>query len=205
MSKSFDEMSKKELQTAAEFYKVTDKVIALSKEKAEADGKATPKVPTNETYIEVLEGLKSERAKDPEVIAEVDDNEEEPTKVGNAHSSAGKSYAEMTRDFLHTKVPVIITDHDSSTSTEEEIEGKIVNISWGNKRGKETARIALNTSDIQYVKEGALRAMRDVMIPVNLRDKTTRNKRRFGIEITQGWSKEELDRRKKEQALKEKV
>ena len=193
MSKEFSEMTKAELAEMAVLYKVEDKVEELAAERAREAGKGKPKVPSNECYVEVLEGLKAERAEDaPKVEAVV------PGKVGNDHSSKGKTMAKVRRDFLHTKVPVRITDHDNSTSTEEERVGKVINIGWGNKRGKETARIALDAG-VQYVKEGAIQAMRDVKIPVNLKNKTIRDKSRFGIEETVGWDEAELERNKVKQ------
>jgi len=196
MSKEFSEMTKAELAEMAKLYKVEDKVEELAAERAREAGKGRPKIPGNDCYIEVLEGLKAERA--------VDAPKEEVVvagKVGNAHSSKGKTMAQVRSDFLHTKIEVIITDHDNSTSTEEEIEGKIINISWGNKRGKETARIKLNGGP-QYVKEGALRSMETIMIPTNLKTKSLRNKKRFGIEYLPGWSPEKLEAKKLEQKAK---
>jgi len=192
MSK-FEEMTKAELVEVAKLYKVEDQVEDLAAERAREAGKGKPKVPNNDIYIEVLEGLKAERAKDAPAVAEVI-----PGKVGNAHSSKGKTMAQVRRGFLHTKVPVRITDHDNSTSTEEERVGKVINIGWGNKRGKETARIALDAG-VQYVKEGAIQAMRDVKVPVNLKNKTVRDKSRFGIEETVGWDEAELERNKVKQ------
>ena len=191
-TKTFSEMNKKELQEAANFYGVTDKVEELSKSKALDEGKVVPKVPTNDIYIEVLEQVKAERNGDANSSEE---------KVGNSHSSAGLPLSEVQYKYLHDKVPVLITDHDTSVTTEEEVEGRVINISWGNKRGRETARIPLN-SGMQYVKEGALQAMEDIMIPVYLKDKTVRNKKRFGIERTTGWTKEKLEQKIQEQKAK---
>ena len=199
MSKSFTDMNKKELQVAAEFYGVADEIAELSKKQAIADKKAVPKVPTDETYIEVLEALKAERAEDPEVIAEADDSE--PTVIGNAHSSAGKTIAQVREDYSNTKVEVLITDHDTSTSTEEEIEGKVVNISIGNKRGRTTVRVPLNAGK-QYLPERTIALMREIMIPVNLKGSTARTKRRFGIEYTAGWTEEYLAKKIIEQKAK---
>ncbi len=193
MSKEFEEMTKAELVDVAKLYNVEDQVEDLAAERAREAGKGKPKVPNNDIYIEVLEGLKAERAKDAPAVAEVI-----PGKVGNAHSSKGKTMAQVRRGFLHTKIPVRITDHDNSTSTEEERVGKVINIGWGNKRGKETARIALDAG-VQYVKEGAIQAMRDVKVPVNLKNKTVRDKSRFGIEETVGWDEAELERNKVKQ------
>jgi len=192
MSK-FEDMTKAELAEVAKLYKVEDKVEELAAERAREAGKGKPKVPGNDVYIEVLEGLKAERAPTESVVV--------PGKVGNAHSSKGKTLLQVRSDFLHTKLEVIITDHDTSTSTEEEMEGKIVSISWGNKRGKETARIKLNGGP-QYVKEGALRAMETIKLPTNMKDKSTRTKKRFGIDYLAGWTPEKLERMKAAQKLK---
>jgi 23S rRNA U2552 (ribose-2'-O)-methylase RlmE/FtsJ len=197
MSKTFEEMTKAELADVAKLYKVEDKVAELAVERAKEAGKSVPKVPGNDCYIEVLNEVKESRAKEagvkPESKGEV--------KIGNKHSSKGKSLAEIRSDFMHTKVEVIITDHDTSTSTEEELEGRIVNISWGNKRGKETARIKLNGGP-QYVKEGALRAMETILLPTNMKDKSTRNKKRFGIEYLMGWTEEKRLAKIEEQKTK---
>jgi len=195
MSK-FEDMTKAELAEVAKLYKVEDQVEELAAERAREAGKGKPKVPGNDIYIEVLEGLKAERAEDAPV-----EEEKVVDKVGNAHSSKGKTLLQVRSDFLHTKLEVIITDHDTSTSTEEEMEGKIVSISWGNKRGKETARIKLNGGP-QYVKEGALRAMETIKLPTNMKDKSTRTKKRFGIDYLAGWTPDKLERMKAAQKLK---
>jgi hypothetical protein len=197
MSKTFEEMTKAELADVAKLYKVEDKVAELAVERAKEAGKSVPKVPGNDCYIEVLNEIKANRAEEAGVSTEV----EAKAEVGNKHSSKGKSLAEIRSDFMHTKVEVIITDHDTSTSTEEELEGRIVNISWGNKRGKETARIKLNGGP-QYVKEGALRAMETILLPTNMKDKSVRSKKRFGIEYLMGWSEEKLERMKEVQKAK---
>ncbi|RKY55694.1 MAG: hypothetical protein DRP93_02920 [Candidatus Neomarinimicrobiota bacterium] len=184
MSK-FEDMTKAELAEVAKLYKVEDKVEKLAAERAREAGKGKPKVPGNDIYIEVLEGLKAERAEEAPAEAKVG------KKIGNKHSSKGKTLAQVRSDFLHTKVEVIITDHDTSTSVEEELEGRVVNISWGNKRGKETARIKLNGGP-QYVKEGALRAMETIKLSTNLKDKSSRTKKRFGIDYLAGWTEEKL-------------
>ena len=184
MSK-FEDMTKAELAEVAKLYKVEDKVEKLAAERAREAGKGKPKVPGNDIYIEVLEGLKAERAEDAPTEAKVG------KKIGNKYSSKGKTLAQVRSDFLHTKVEVIITDHDTSTSVEEELEGRVVNISWGNKRGKETARIKLNGGP-QYVKEGALRAMETIKLSTNLKDKSSRTKKRFGIDYLAGWTEEKL-------------
>jgi hypothetical protein len=197
MSKTFEEMTKAELADVAKLYKVEDKVAELAVERAKEAGKSVPKVPGNDCYIEVLNEVKESRAKEAGVKPESKDE----VKIGNKHSSKGKSLAEIRSDFMHTKVEVIITDHDTSTSTEEELEGRIVNISWGNKRGKETARIKLNGGP-QYVKEGALRAMETILLPTNMKDKSTRNKKRFGIEYLMGWTEEKRLAKIEEQKTK---
>ena len=170
--KTFTDMTKKELQEVAKLYKLENRIEDLSIQKAKEAEEQVPKVPTNATYVEVLEAYKAEKAIDaPKVDA----------KIGNDCSSSGKSITQVKYDFMHTKIPVIVTDNDNSSSTEEEIEGKIVQISCGNKRGKGTYRIALNAGT-QNVPEVAIRAMRNIKIPVNTKTKSTRTKKRFGIE-----------------------
>jgi len=173
--KTFTDMTKKELQEVAKLYKLENRIEDLSIQKAKDAEEQVPKVPTNATYVEVLEAYKAEKAIDAPKAGDA------PRKIGNECSSSGKSIVQVKRDYMNTKIPVIVTDNDNSSSTEEEIEGKIVQISWGNKRGKETSRIALNAGT-QNIKEGAIRAMRNIKIPVNTKTKSTRTKKRFGIE-----------------------
>jgi len=197
----FKDMNKKELQAAAKLYKLEDDVQALNVAKAKEDDKAVPKEPTNAMYVEILEGykvLKDEEQPADVKAAKAAKESGKAGKIGNQYSSKGQTQVQVRTKFLHTKVAVKITDHDNSTSTEEEKRGRVINIGWGNKRGKETARIPLNAG-VQYVKEGAIKAMESVKIPTHLKTSTIRDKQRFGIEMAQGWDEQMLEKKKAEQ------
>ncbi len=199
MSKEFKDMTKTELQKVAELYKVEDQVVALAIEEAKEAGKAVPKVPTNDTYINVLEAYKADREE------RVDESEKKaPGKIGNAFSSSGDTMIAVKKRYASSKVACIVTDHDNTVSQEEEVEGMTIPVRWGNKQGKFVDTIALH-GKMQYVRQGAIDSIQSIKIPTNLKGSSERTKNRFTVTIVEGWSQDDIDAKTAEQKLKRAV
>jgi len=193
MSKTFEEMNKAELQEVAELYKLTDAV----KEEAEKQGKNVSKIPNN-IYVDILNAFKESKA-------DTDGETKKATEqVGNGTSSAGEPIEVVKRRYARSKGMYIVTDHDNTSSTEEELEGMVVPIRWGNKQGKVVTSIALHGRP-QYVPQGAIDAMAHIKIPTNTKNKSTRTKQRFQVVEVDGWTQEQIDTKIEEQRLKREV
>lgn len=197
MSKTFEEMTKAELQKVAELYKVTDEINDKSKADAIAAEKPVPKVPSNDTYIAVLNAFKDKKAED-------NPTDTNTGTTGNVVSSAGETIEVVKRRFARSKIPCIVTDHDNTRSTEEEIEGLTTPVRWGNKQGKRVSHIALH-GRMQYVEQGAIDAMKYIKMPTNTKTKSTRTKLRFSVSLTEGWTEAQIEAKIQEQKTKQAV
>jgi len=167
MSKTFEEMTKAELQKAAELYKVTEKVEELSKEEAIAADKPVPKVPTNETYIKVLNAFKDEKDEEVGMKAE----EGEPVR-----NKPAKSAAQVRKDFAMTKENVTVTDHNNNQTTDEELEDLLIPVRWGNKSGRYTDHIPVHGQPT-HVRAGALDILKQATMTLNQKNKSGRRER----------------------------
>ena len=54
----------------------------------------------------------------------------------------------------------------------------------------------------QYVRNGAIEAMKTMLIPTNSESSTTRVKKRFSITEVEGWDQDRIDALKEQQKLK---
>ncbi len=196
--KSFEEMTKAELQKVAKLYKVEDKVSELAKKEAEENGASVPKVPTNAQYITVLEGFKDERTE--EATAEGIPVAGKPGKVGNAHSSAGKTIKQVKADEAKTKERVEIVDHNNNQTTEEEDEAILVRVSYGNKQGRKHVHVPPR-GNASFVQAGAIPVLEQASMPVNLKNKSG-SKKRFAVSRTTPVTEAELSQLADEQAAK---
>ena len=178
--KAYEDMTKTELQKTAAIYKVEDKVLARAKEEAIEAKKPVPKVPTNDTYIAVLNEH-----------AEANPIEDEESEVGNSVSSSGENLEEIQKRHMQTKVRVTITDHDTNTSTEEELEDRVISIRYGNKRGRFTDHIPVHGNPT-HVRQAALDALKNVKATVN-KAKSSSVRERFKIAEAPPVTQEELD------------
>lgn len=189
--KEYSEMIKAELEAEIEKEGLAQEVTDTAK---------NPNKPTNAELVSVLEVAKAGKVEvnsfdeSPEVGTKVDDVDEE-TKV-----------ATMVED-LNTMVPVIVTDHDTSISIEEDDERRVVGLRWGNPLiGMTTTNVALH-GKLQYLPKGALIRLNKVTLADHIKDadgkeKTVTDRSRFSVADTTGWSEAEFEAHKKEQMLK---
>ncbi len=119
--KAFDKMNKTELESAIAFLKLEDEVLATAKD---------PEKITNADYVSVLEAFKAKQDIDNvDVVTEVKASET-GTPAVKVNNSAEKAIVKA--EDLHTLIPVIVTDHDTSVVINEDVEGRTVAIRWGN-------------------------------------------------------------------------
>ena len=208
MSKTFNEMTKAELKNAAIALKLEDVVIA---------GANNPKAITNAEYITVLEKYKADQElANPEAAksqAEDEARAEETKGEGNDSEIeiTPKSTPEEEKETIvadySTMIPVIITDHDTSIAIEEDDERRLVAIRWGNPViGMTTVNIPLH-GRMQYVQKGAIIRLKKISLASHVKNEngtetSNRNRKRFSVADTTGWTEDEFKSHATEQALK---
>jgi len=195
-TKPFDKMIKSELVEAAVFLKLEDEIASVAKDATK---------PTNAEYVQVLEAFKAKQDKsNPEVAKEV---ASEPEVIkGTPVASPEEVIATMVED-LNTLIPVIVTDHDTSISVEEDEEGRTVGIRWGNPViGMSTTNIPLH-GKMQYLPKGAVLRLKKISLASHVKDaagkeRSHRNRKRFSVANTDGWTEAEFNSHAEEQKLK---
>lgn len=194
-TKSYEKMTKPELEEASKFFKLNDRVQELATDNERQDG-----LPTKADYIQALNEFKDKQA----ASVETDETEDE---IGGETGSSNKSKEQLVVDDLTRKVMVIVHDHNNTQTTEEDLEGMVYTQGWGNMlTGGYSDNIALHGRP-QYVHRGAILAMEDILIPTTFKDnegkeKPSRTKKRFAITEVDGWTQDQLDSHAKEQKLK---
>ena len=220
MAKSYEQMTKAELLKAIGFFKLEGKVAELGKDENSL---------INADYVKVLNAFRDSQAA-LNSVEDTNTNEEEimankvepeiqvnfsgeETKVETKITPKTPVVAEpkkLTRDeevalaaeYNLTKTRVVITDHDTTQSMEADVLERGVTISWGNKVLLSQTDCVFMHGEPQYVRNGALEAMKTILIPTNSKDSTSRTKSRFSITEVEGWTQEKIDELKAQQKLK---
>lgn len=223
-TKSYEQMTKAELLKAISFFKLEGKVAELGKDanslinadyvkvlnafrdsQAALNGVEDTNTNTNTNEEEIM-------ANKVETEVQVNFSGEE-TKVETKTTPKEPvvpEFKKLTRDeevalaaeYNLTKTRVVVTDHDTTQSMEADVLERGVTISWGNKfLGSQTDCVFMH-GEPQYVRNGALAAMRTILIPTNSKDSTNRTKARFSITEVEGWTQEKIDELKAQQKLK---
>ncbi len=218
-TKSYEQMTKAELLKAISFFKLEGKVAELGKDANSL---------INADYVKVLNAFRDSQAalngaedtntntNEEEIMADKVEVQEEikteskvETKI-TPKAPVVPEFKKLTRDeeialaaeYNLTKTRVVVTDHDTTQSMEADVLERGVTISWGNKfLGSQTDCVFMH-GDPQYVRNGALAAMRTILIPTNSKDSTNRTKARFSITEVEGWTQEKIDELKAQQKLK---
>ncbi len=222
MAKSYEQMTKAELLKAIGFFKLEGKVAELGKDENSL---------INADYVKVLNAFRDSQAalngaedtntntNEEEIMANKVEPEiqvnfsGEETKVETKITPKTPVVAEpkkLTRDeevalaaeYNMTRTRVVITDHDTTQSMEADVLEKGVVISWGNKFLLSQTDCVFMHGEPQYVRNGALAAMKTILIPTNSKDSTSRTKSRFSITEVEGWTQEKIDELKAQQKLK---
>ena len=221
MAKSYEQMTKAELLKAISFFKLEGKVAELGKDANSL---------INADYVKVLNAFRDSQAalngaEDTNTIINTNEEEimadevevQEEVKVENKvetkttpKAPVVPEFKKLTRDeevalaaeYNMTKTRVVVTDHDTTQSMEADVLERGVTISWGNKfLGSQTDCVFMH-GEPQYVRNGALAAMKTILIPTNSKDSTSRTKARFSITEVEGWTQEKIDELKAQQKLK---
>lgn len=222
-TKSYEQMTKAELLKAISFFKLEGKVAELGKDANSL---------INADYVKVLNAFRDSQAalngaedtntdtniNEEEIMADkikTEVQEEIKTEAKVETKTTPKApvvpeFKKLTRDeevalaaeYNLTKTRVVVTDHDTTQNMEADILERGVTISWGNKfLGSQTDCVFMH-GEPQYVRNGALAAMRTILIPTNSKDSTSRTKARFSITEVEGWTQEKIDELKAQQKLK---
>lgn len=216
-TKSYEQMTKAELLKAISFFKLEGKVAELGKDANSL---------INADYVKVLNAFRDSQAalngaedtntNEEENMADKVEVQEE-VKVENKVETKTTPKApvvpepkKLTRDeeialaaeYNMTKTRVVITDHDTTQSMEADVLERGVTISWGNKFILSQTDCVFMHGEPQYVRNGALEAMKTILIPTNSESSTSRTKARFIITEVEGWTQEKIDELKAQQKLK---
>ena len=218
MSKKFEQMNKAELLKAITQLKLQDKVEELKVELGKDDDSLV-----NADYIKVLNDFKVKQDK----VNGIDDNESSDDESDNsddgAETKADKALdketlakqvtknsvpktreeeIQLAAEYNFVKSYVVVTDHDNTQSTDSDDLLAGVGIQWGNKFTLGQTDIVFMHGEPQYVRNGALEAMKTILIPTNSENSTTRTKKRFSITEVEGWDQDRIDALKEQQKLK---
>ena len=218
MSKKFEQMNKAELLKAITQLKLQDKVEELKVELGKDDDSLV-----NADYIKVLNDFKVKQDK----VNGIDDNESSDDESDNSDdgvetktdkvldketltkqvtkNSVPKTREEeiqLAAEYNFVKSYVVVTDHDNTQSTDSDDLLAGVGIQWGNKFTLGQTDIVFMHGEPQYVRNGALEAMKTILIPTNSENSTTRTKKRFSITEVEGWDQDRIDALKEQQKLK---
>lgn len=216
-TKSYEQMTKAELLKAISFFKLEGKVAELGKDANSL---------INADYVKVLNAFRDSQAalngaedtntNEEENMADKVEVQEE-VKVENKVETKTTPKApvvpepkKLTRDeeialaaeYNMTKTRVVITDHDTTQNMEADVLERGVTISWGNKFILSQTDCVFMHGEPQYVRNGALEAMKTILIPTNSESSTSRTKARFIITEVEGWTQEKIDELKAQQKLK---
>ena len=214
-TKSYEQMTKAELLKAINFFKLECKVAELGKDANSL---------INADYVKVLNAFRDSQAavngaedtntnEEENMADKLETEVKEEIKVETETAPKAPVVPELrklTRDeevalaaeYNLTKTRVVVTDHDTTQSMEADVLERGVTISWGNKfLGSQTDCVFMH-GEPQYVRNGALEAMKTILIPTNSKDSTSRTKARFSIAEVEGWTQEKIDELKAQQKLK---
>ena len=218
MSKKFEQMNKAELLKAITQLKLQDKVEELKVELGKDDDSLV-----NADYIKVLNDFKVKQDKvngidDNELFGDGSDNGDDcaETKTDkvldketltkqvtkNSVPKTREEEIQLAAEYNFTKTYVVVTDHDNTQSTDSDDLLAGVKIQWGNRFTLGQTDVVFMHGEPQYVRNGAIEAMKTMLIPTNSESSTTRVKKRFSITEVEGWDQDRIDSLKEQQKLK---
>lgn len=208
MAKTFDKMNKTELEAAAKAYKVEDQVKAEAAANERVNG-----VPTNLDYVTVLEAYKAKQEEanpDQATAQKVDEAKvesgEAPTAEIDPKSTNEEARATKTED-LHTLIPVIVTDHETNVTIDEDSEARLIQVTYGNPIiGMTTVGVAKH-GNVQNLPKGAVIRLKRIPLATNTQDaagkpKAHRGNKRFSVAEVKGMTAAEFEALGEAQKLK---
>ncbi len=201
-TKKFEQMTKAELLKAISQLKLQDKVDELKAETGKDDDSLV-----NADYVKVLNAFKDKQDEINGANAESEDEDETSgavTKaiVPNPVPKTRDEEIQLAAEYNFTKSYVLVTDHDNTQSTDSDDLLRGVKIQWGNRFTLGQSDVVFMHGEPQYVRNGAIEAMKTMLIPTNSESATTRVKKRFSIVEVEGWDQDKIDALKEQQRLK---
>ena len=201
-AKKFEQMTKAELLKAISQLKLQDKVDELKAETGKDDDSLV-----NADYVKVLNAFKDKQDEINGVTAEEESADETAgavTKavIPNAVPKTREEEIQLAAEYNFTKSYVLVTDHDNTQSTDSDDLLRGVKIQWGNRFTLVQSDVVFMHGEPQYVRNGAIEAMKTMLIPTNSESATTRVKKRFSIVEVEGWDQDKIDALKEQQKLK---
>ena len=201
-TKKFEQMTKAELLKAISQLKLQDKVDELKAETGKDDDSLV-----NADYVKVLNAFKDKQDEINGVTAEEESADETAgavTKavIPNAVPKTREEEIQLAAEYNFTKSYVLVTDHDNTQSTDSDDLLRGVKIQWGNRFTLGQSDVVFMHGEPQYVRNGAIEAMKTMLIPTNSESATTRVKKRFSIVEVEGWDQDKIDALKEQQRLK---
>ena len=205
MSKKFEQMNKAELLKAIMQLKLQDKVEELKVELGKDDDSLV-----NADYVKVLNAFKDKQDEINGVTSEEESDvlEDETagavtkTVIPNPVPKTREDEIQLAAEYNFTKTYVVVTDHDNTQSTDSDDLLAGVKIQWGNRFTLGQTDVVFMHGEPQYVRNGAIEAMKTMLIPTNSESSTTRVKKRFSITEVEGWDQDRIDALKEQQRLK---
>ena len=201
-AKKFEQMTKAELLKAISQLKLQDKVDELKAETGKDDDSLV-----NADYVKVLNAFKDKQDEINGVTAEEESADETAgavtkTIVPNPVPKTRDEEIQLAAEYNFTKSYVLVTDHDNTQSTDSDDLLRGVKIQWGNRFTLGQSDVVFMHGEPQYVRNGAIEAMKTMLIPTNSESATTRVKKRFSIVEVEGWDQDKIDALKEQQRLK---
>ena len=201
-AKKFEQMTKAELLKAISQLKLQDKVDELKAETGKDDDSLV-----NADYVKVLNAFKDKQDEINGVTAEEESADETAgavtkTVIPNPVPKTREEEIQLAAEYNFTKSYVLVTDHDNTQSTDSDDLLRGVKIQWGNRFTLGQSDVVFMHGEPQYVRNGAIEAMKTMLIPTNSESATTRVKKRFSIVEVEGWDQDKIDALKEQQRLK---
>ena len=201
-TKKFEQMTKAELLKAISQLKLQDKVDELKAETGKDDDSLV-----NADYVKVLNAFKDKQDEINGANTEDDSSDEtagavDKTIVPNPVPKTRDEEIQLAAEYNFTKSYVLVTDHDNTQSTDSDDLLRGVKIQWGNRFTLGQSDVVFMHGEPQYVRNGAIEAMKTMLIPTNSESATTRVKKRFSIVEVEGWDQDKIDALKEQQKLK---
>ena len=189
---AYNDMTKAELLSEIENRGLLSNVSEVAK---------FPAKPTNDELIKVLELADADLQTGSEPVVAV-----KKVTVEDICGS-GMTKEELMLFEQEVGIPVIVTDYDTSVTTEENIENRVFRGSIGNlMTGTISFAVAMH-GRMQYLPRIVIDHLRTVTMASNYKDATgkevsARDKLRFNVTEVEGWTEDELEAHRKEQLLK---
>lgn len=190
---AYIDMTKAELLAEIENRGLVSQVAVIAK---------FPAKPTNDELIKVLEIADAELTSGSDIVASV---EEELTV--EAICGSGMTKEELMLHEQEIGIPVIVTDYDTSITTEENIENRVFRGSIGNlMTGTISFAVAMH-GKMQYLPRIVIDHLKTITMASNFKDASGkevsyRDRLRFNVTEVEGWTEDELEAHRKEQLLK---